>query len=754
MTENRLPRFGARAASPLAHAARALALLCCAAAAAAAAPVIITEHNSTRAVAVDALTRLRDPFPVTSPGFVGSDQRTRVLFFVMNLELLAGEGANALTADAQDGAGKVYELTVEDVRPVPGFGGLQQVTVLLRDDMANVGDVLVRISLHGVASNRARVSIGQATATPADDPGAVPAPAPSIPPAPTPTPTPKTFGPGTFGAADATRFLEQATWGPTSAEVARVQSVGIRAYLNEQLGAAASGYPVYPMVSDIVENTCPIGSPATCFRDNYSIYPVQVRFFQNALGQNAPPGQPSDQLRQRVAWALHQIFVVSGRETPITYEMGTYVRILDGRAFGNFRDLLEDITLNPAMGEYLNMRGNSRTNPNENYAREILQLFSVGLDQLNPDGTPVLDSEGRRVPTYSQDDITAFARVFTGWNYSLPPAGAPPATNNRRDPMTLTRNAAANHDIGQKVLLNGFVINAAPANISGQARIDYANAGLDAALDNIFNHPNTGPFIGKQLIQHLVTSNPSPAYVERVARAFNNDCQSLYPDNCQSVRGDLRAVVRAVLLDPEARGDVKTDPRYGRLREPVQFVTNLLRAFNASAAGNPAAPSDGVLGTQSRGGDLPGSLDQPVFMPASVFSYYTPLYEVPGTKLFGPAFEILSTSTALRRANVANTLVYQGIATNANTPAGTQLNLNAASFNLEALGGNPAGLVDALDSLLMHNTMSAQMRQGIIDVLTNQITAATDPDQTIRHRKRAQTAVYLVVTSPQYQVQR
>jgi uncharacterized protein (DUF1800 family) len=762
MTENRLPRSATPAARRLVvRAARAFALVCCAAVAASAAPVIITEHNSTRAIAVDALTRLRDPFSVTSPGFVGTDNRTRVQFFVMNLELLAGEGANALAVDAQDGAGKLYDLKVEDVRPVPGFGGLQQVTVRLGEEMANVGDVLLRVSLYGVASNRARVSIGRVTAGPADDPGAVPQPAPATPPAPTPTPTPKPYGPGTSGAADATRFLEQATWGPTTAEVARVRQIGIRAYLNEQLGAPMTSHPDYtlPPIDDTA--LCPTSSPtrAVCFRDNYTIYPLQVRFFQNALGQNAPAGQPSDQLRQRVSWALHQTFVVSGREFPYTAWMAAYVRTLDRNAFGNYRTLLKEITLNPSMGEYLNMRDNRASNPNENFAREILQLFSIGLDELNLDGTPKLDAEGRRIPTYDQQTVTNFARVFTGWRESatLPP-GTPPGALNYKDPMVLrsgsATNPAGNHDIGQKVLLNGFVVNALTGATTGQARVDYANASLDAALDNVFNHPNTGPFVGKQLVQHLVTSNPSPGYVERVARAFNNDCQSLYPDNCQNVRGDMRATVRAVLLDPEARGDAKTDPRYGRLREPVQYITNLLRAFNASAFNNPAAPSDGVIGTGSQRGDLPGALDQPVFMPASVFSYYTPLYEIPGTKLFGPAFEILSTSTALRRANVANTLIHQGIATNANTPAGTQLNLASANFNLEALGGNPAGLVDALDSLLMHNTMSAQMRQGIIDVLTLNITAATDPDQTVRHRKRAQTAVYLVVTSPQYQVQR
>jgi uncharacterized protein (DUF1800 family) len=731
--------------------ARAVVFALALAATASAAPVILTERDSTRAVAFDAVTKMRDPFTITQPGFVGTDRRTRVMLFLLNLELLAGEGANALSADAEDSTGRRYDLAVEDVRPVRGFEGLQQVTVLLRPEMDNVGDVLVRVNLHGVSSNRARISIGRATPqSPADDAGAVPAPAPAVPPAATPTPPPNQFA-APASQQDAVRFLEQATWGPSGAEVARVRQIGIRAYLDEQLGAPPTGQPEYPMASDDTSVTCPAGSPATCSRDNYSIYPIQVRFFQNALGRSAQAGQPSDQLRQRVAWALHQIFVVSGRETPITYEMGTYVSILERNAFGSYRTLLKEITLNPAMGEYLNMRGNSRTNPNENYAREILQLFSVGLDELNPDGTPKLDAEGRRIPTYGQDEITAFARVFTGWNWALPPAGAPQTTNDRRAPMTLTRNNAASHDTGQKVLLGGFVINAAPAGITGQARVDYANASLDAALDNIFNHPNVGPFVGKQLIQHLVTSNPSPAYVERVARAFDNDCRSLYNEGCRNVRGNLAATVRAVLLDPEARGDAKTDPRYGRLREPVQYVTNILRAFNASAAGNPAAPSDGVLGVRSQRGDLPGSLDQPVYLPTSVFSYYTPLYEVPGANLFGPAFEILSTSTALRRANVANTLIYQGVATNADTPAGTQLNLNSPNFNLESLGATPAQLVDALDSLLMHNTMPAEMRGRIIDVLTNSI---TDADQSVRNRKRAQTAVYLVVTSPQYQVQR
>jgi uncharacterized protein (DUF1800 family) len=450
-----------------------------------------------------------------------------------------------------------------------------------------------------------------------------------------------------------------------------------------------------------------------------------VKFFRNALAS----GAQSDQLRQRVAFALHQVFVVSGRENPYPAWMAYYLQILDRNAFGNFRNLLQEITLNPAMGEYLNMRGNLRTNPNENYAREILQLFSIGTDELNLDGTPALDPQGRRIPSYTQDTINNFARVFTGWNLAANKQttinGVAVNVFNYQDPMIVSREQ--NHDTAAKQLLSG--VNLPPNQTSA--------ADLNAALDNIFNHPNVGPFIGRQLIQHLVTSNPSAAYVERVARVFNNDCDALYPDNCANARGDLKAVVRAVLLDPEARGDVKTDPKYGKLREPVQLLTNLLRAFNAT--------SDGVLASRSSGGDLPANLEQPLFLPATVFSYYTPTYEAPGTGLLGPAFEILSTSTSLRRANTVNQLLYTGIAAGTNNPTGTQLNF----ASLEALAGNPAQLLDALDSLLMHNTLSTSARASITTAVNS--IPATDANYA---RKRVQTAAYLVATSHQYQVQR
>jgi uncharacterized protein (DUF1800 family) len=736
MTANRVSRTVRRRS--LRRVACALAFVCAAAALAAAqtnAPVILTEAASTRAVALDSFTRVRDPFPLSTNSFVtAADARTRVLFFVMNLDLLAGEGANALTCEAEDSAHRFYKFKVEDVRPVPGFGGLQQIIVRLSDDLGDAGDLLVRLSLHGMTSNRVRLSVGHNGGTLADDPGATPAPAPPTPPAPTPTPAANPYT-GTPSDADAVRFLEQATWGPSTAELARVKSLGFKAWLDDQFNQPASSYPSLPLVPLDAAQGCPQADAAqrnACQRDNYTMYPLQVRFFQNAL-------YGPDQLRQRVAWALHQIFVVSGRDIPYAAWLAYYLQTLDRNAFGNYRTLLNDITLNPAMGEYLDVRANTRVNPNENYAREVMQLFSIGLDELNADGTPRLDAAGRRIPTYTQDTITNFARVFTGWN--LGPAknftnasGVTFQVPNYQDPMIVTRET--NHDTGQKVLLNGATL---PPNQTAQAD-------LNAALDNLFNHPNTGPFISKQLIQHLVTSNPSPAYVGRVARVFNNDCEALYADGCANQRGNLRAVVRAVLLDPEARGDAKTDPAYGKLREPVQHITNVLRGVGATAFNNPAQPSDGVLGTRSRGGDLPGALDQPVFQPETVFSYYSPLYEVPGTTLTGPAFEILSTSTALRRANVVNTLVYTGVGTNADTPAGTSVNFAA----LDQQAGNPAQLVETLNALFMHGTMPAAAKTQI----TNVLNGINDADQAVRFRKRSQAALYLFTTSPQFQVQR
>ncbi|MCA1594712.1 MAG: DUF1800 domain-containing protein, partial [Acidobacteria bacterium] len=331
----------------------ALVVACCSSALAqSVSPVLLSEGTgtTTRAVAFESVTHTSEPFAVNSVIPWNADRRTRVMLFAMNLGLLAGEGANAVTADAEDAAHRIYPLKVEFVAQVPEQPWLYSVAVRLGDDMTDsLGDVLVRISIHGMASNRVRVAIGQAGGGPADDAGAVPTAAPPTPPAPTPTPTPKAFGPGEASAADTVRFLEQASWGPTNSEVARVQGMGLRAYLNEQFNAPASGYPNLTFPFDDQATQCPAGSPQECGRDNFTMYPVQKTFFTNSL-----TGQ--DQLRQRVAWALHQILVVSGREINRPAWMTPYLQALDRNAFGNYRTLLNDITLNPGMGEYLDMR--------------------------------------------------------------------------------------------------------------------------------------------------------------------------------------------------------------------------------------------------------------------------------------------------------------------------------------------------------------------------------------------------------------
>ena len=711
-------------------------------------PKLISHSTSTRAVAFESVTMKAEPFPTNSTVAFSPDTRTRICFFAMDLELLPGEGANAFTSDVQDASGKVYPLQVEYAGKVPGFTGITMFIVRLSDDLGDVGDVLLRLNLHGVASNRVRVAIGHAGGGPADDPGAVATPAPLVPP-PDDTPLVPDAFTGPASDADAVRFLEQATWGPTAADIAHVKQIGFRAYLDEQFAAPVtnvargSNYPDLAFPLDDQSTACPTTNASdpnynqtVCNRDNFSVYPLQRTFYTNAL-------YGPDQLRQRVAFALHQILVVSANsEVNRPSWMTVYLQALDRNAFGNYRNLLEEITLTPAMGEYLDMRLSTRNSPNENFAREVLQLFSVGTDTLNPDGTPQRDSQGQPIPSYSQTQVNEFTRVFTGWNRNSTPLG--PGITNWRDPMV--PRGGTTHDVNSKTLLQGQVVPAC-----GSTNAACAQSDLTAALNNIFNHPNVGPFIGKQLIQHLVTSNPSPAYVERVAKVFNNDCSGLYPQGCLNSRGNLKMVVTAILLDPEARGDVKTAPNYGKLREPVQYITGFLRAFNVKSQ-DKTSTSDGVLGNRSST-DFTNTLDQPIFGPATVFSYYQPGYEVPGTKILGPAFGILSTSTTLRRANDINTLVYTGVnpnttptAASPDRPRGTSID----TANLEALAANPGDVADALNASLLHGTMSTQMRNSLITAMN----AINDATLTTRHLKRARVAIYLTVTSSQYDIQR
>ncbi len=518
--------------------------------------------------------------------------------------------------------------------------------------------------------------------------------------------------------ADVVRFLEQATWGPNDANVARVQSIGFEAWLQEQFNAPITGYPNLPVPPANHCEACPEGSPPTCERDLYTMYPLQVRFFQNAL-------RGQDQVRQRTAFTLHKILVVSSNTISQPSAMSRYLNILFNNAFGNYRDVLQQITLNPAMGDYLDMVNNAKPNlrtgvePNENYAREVLQLFSIGKAMLNPDGTVRRDATGNAIPTYTQEQIEGFAHTFTGWTYAPLPGVASKWKNPRNyvAPMILYRNAQGvdeQHAKEAKQLLQ-YPGSRFPTLLSNQD----GEMDLQQALDNIFYHPNVGPFISLRLIRSLVTSNPTPAYVQRVAAKFDN--------NGAGVRGDLKAVVRAILLDAEARGVNPTAANYGKLREPLLFATNVLRAFNAT--------SDGAMTSSVRG------LGQNLFSPNSVFSYFPAEYVVPGTGgTVGPEFAIHSTSTSVGRVNFVNKAVFGRFGEAA--PNGTQLNLDACI----ALAANPNALLDKLNKLLLHGTMSAAMRAEILTAIN--AVNATDL------KRRAQTAIYLVAASSQYQVQR
>jgi uncharacterized protein (DUF1800 family) len=550
--------------------------------------------------------------------------------------------------------------------------------------------------------------------------------------------------------ADTVRFLQQASWGPTPTLIPDVQKTGLGPWLDNQFLVAPTSYPTMPLYNgnnNVTNNNTTscygdpnvAGNPArsACLRDHYSTYPLQNRFFTNAL-------YGEDQTRQRVAWALHKIWVVSGVELDQPAWIAPYLQILSDEAFGNYRSLMYKITLNAAMGNYLDMNGSTRTRPNENYPRELLQLFTIGLDELNPDGSKKLVN-GLPIATYDQAMIDQMTKVFTGWRFAPAPA---PGIPNYIDPMRLRGAAAENaadHDFTQKTLLRGFVQPARTASV--------ANAYLDLneALDNIYNHPSVGPFIVKQLIQQLVTSNPSPAYVARVVDTFNRN---------KTNANQMREVVRAILLDPEARGDRKNATNYGHLREPVLYVSNLMRMFDAKSADR-TTNSDGYLNPDVT------NLDQNVFRPPSVFSYFSPFKVVVGGSppVIGPEYQLLTTSTVLRRINFINQAfapasgraidVVRGRGTTPSGvdpvtgnpliptgPLGTAVDI---SF-LQPLATDPAALVERLNTLMMHGSMTAELKADLVTAIS--AVSATNT------RKRARTAVYLVATSSQYQVQK
>jgi uncharacterized protein (DUF1800 family) len=497
----------------------------------------------------------------------------------------------------------------------------------------------------------------------------------------------------TIPAAQADRLLEQTTFGPTPALITQVQVQGLQNFLNAQYAL-----PVTPYANPVAMETG-LGS-------------VQQRYFiLNLTAQ--------DQLRQRVAFALSQIFVVGGDKVSDPTGYTNYLRLLDNDAFTNYRQVMHDVTLSPAMGHWLDMVDNSKPNlaagdhANENYARELMQLFTIGTAMLNPDGSTQLDSNNLPVPTYTQDQIEAFARAYTGWTYPLTP-GKPQQTHNPPYWVGSMVAVDSNHDMAAKQLLQYSGASGGGMLPAGQSSVQ----DLNSALDNIFNHPNVGPFVCRELIQHLVTSNPSPAYVQRVATVFAN--------NGSSVRGDMKSVITAILMDPEARrGDdpataVGTD---GHLQEPILLITGLLRAFNATTDGSNLSAYASNMG------------QKPLFAP-SVFNFYSPSYVVPGTTMFGPEFQILTTATSLLRVNWINTFSFYSF-------AGESVDLSSYA----AQASNPGALVDSLNTLLMHGSMSADMKSAILTAMQ------AVPAGSNQASLQAKTAIYLIASSSQYQVQ-
>ncbi len=687
-------------------------------------PILISEPNTLRAAATgNSDLRRVNLSKIKSRAF---DLNSKVTLYVTNLDLMEGEDATAFRLYVEDAKGRKYRFPVLDIQPLRGQQGIYALTIETRDELgfydqieAN-GDVLVSVTWRGLASNRLRLGLGTTGGVIKDDAGAVPTPAPNAPPASHVEENPNAVG--YLYSGDRTRFLEQATFGPTAALDDRIRRIGLRTWLAEQFEAPypTVPYPDYPLMPVNITAECSANTPPNCVRDHYSMYPVQNWFYKEAFYGNA-------QLKHRVAWALSQLWVISGVDTQQSSHMIAYHKLLSKNAFGNYRTLMNDITLNPGMGNYLDMVRSTKNNPNENYAREILQLFSVGLFMLNQNGTLQLDAQNNPIPTYDQTTVNNFTKVFTGWNLCSVQATCPNivmGTQNYKDPMVLTQT---NHNVEAKTLLNypGAVNQNIAANVNG-------NTELQLALDNIFNHPNLAPFVSRFLIQHLVTSDPTPAFVGRVAAVFNN--------NGSGVRGDLKEVVRAILLDPEARGNRKTDANYGKLREPVQLATNLYRQLGVRATAAGVAESDGVVD------QIISPMGQRSFYSPTVFNYYAPDYIVPGPGLNGPEFAILTTGTAIARSNFVNTIVFGQVnVSTPNVPFGTSINLTEmqALMAADATGGR---LLDVLNTRLMHGTMTAQNRATI----STAVQAITATDTLARTR----AAIYLVATSSQYQVQR
>jgi uncharacterized protein (DUF1800 family) len=520
------------------------------------------------------------------------------------------------------------------------------------------------------------------------------------PPPPPPPPAPVTM-------SEAFQFLNQATFGATTSEAQDVIDQRFESWIDAEMAKPASLQLPHLRGLPRPQNL------AELHADRVDVW------FRNVI--DGP-----DQLRQRVAFALSEIMVVSqlGALVQAPYAVADYYDILALNAFGNYRDLIEDVTLHPAMGVYLSMLGNEKPNPtlnirpDENYARELMQLFSIGLVELNLDGSVRTDTGGQPLPTYDQPIIEGFAHVFTGWHY----AGAPSFEqafrndNNQTVPMQLYPEF---HDTGSKQLLNVLL----PAGQTG-------DQDLRMALDDIFNHPNVGPFISIRLIHRLVTSNPSPGYIARVASVFN--------DNGRGVRGDLGAVVQAILLDPEARPAMHMELD-GKIKEPLLRLTQLWRAYDGASQSGvfPLAPAYIIFGQ--------GPLQSP-----SVFNFFSPFFapagEIRNSGLVAPELQIATEYQNTFITNYFFTLAFNWNSETANPGEDDVLIDISAEM---AVADDTDALIDMVVDKLLGGQISTTLRAEMVNMIDRIRTVVPDNNAAL-----VAEAIYFVISSPEFAYQR
>lgn len=561
-------------------------------------------------------------------------------------------------------------------------------------------------------------------------------------------------------AKEAARFLIQAGFGPDQdspddpdqipENVEEVMNMGIEAWIDDQLTRPIGRLtPMMDWQRELMES-----DPDHRLWNNRKMN----AWWGRAMGlpklrPDAATGQLPDPLRQRVAFALSQIFVISDRPERLAVEPEAmahyYDKLLEG-SFGNYEVLLKNVSVHPCMGIYLSHFANKKANlanrtfPDENYAREVMQLFSIGLWMLNPDGTRILDGQGQPIPTYSNANITEFARVFTGLSFGMLANGQTPQFNDYDGDFKVPMKGwDEHHDLGAKTLLLGATTPARTASPGNTGTATMAD--VDAAVANLFNHPNVGPFIGRLLIQRLVTSNPSPAYVGRVTAAFN-----------AAPRGDMGRTVKAILMDPEARDPGKmSDPTFGKLREPFLRVVNVARAFNAS--------TDAGWFYLSKMDE--NHVQEPLNSP-SVFNFYLPSYTPPGplaaAGLVAPEFQIINAASGVTSPNFFwEHMVEAEYGLGASKPdRSATLNLdqewllNLPNLNLDASGQSsatpldPDALIRRLDLVLTGGTLEPESFQIIREAL-----ARIGPGNWDWHEHRLKLAIYLIICSPEFAVQ-